>query len=63
VRAAILALPPRCRAVYLMNRMDGLSYSEIARRCGISAKAVEKHMSRALRELRDARERPGAVPT
>jgi RNA polymerase sigma-70 factor (ECF subfamily) len=43
--------------------MDGLSYSEIARRCGISAKAVEKHMSRALRELRDARERPGAVPT
>jgi RNA polymerase sigma-70 factor (ECF subfamily) len=62
-RAAILALPSRCRAVYLMHRIDGLSYPEIARRCGISTKAVEKHMSRALRELRDARERPGAVPT
>jgi RNA polymerase sigma-70 factor (ECF subfamily) len=62
-REAILALPARCRAVYLMHRIDGLSYSEIARRCGISTKAVEKHMSRALRELRDARERPGAVST
>ena len=61
VRAAILRLPSRCRAVYLLHRMDGLSYPEIARRCGISTKAVEKHMSRALRELRDARERAGGV--
>ncbi len=60
-RAAILRLPSRCRAVYLMHRIDGLSYSEIARRCEISTKAVEKHMSRALRELRDARERAGGV--
>lgn len=59
VREAILRLPPRCRAVYLMHRVDGLSYAEIARRCGVSVKAVEKHMSHALRELRDARERPG----
>jgi len=59
VRAAILRLPPRCRAVYLMNRVDGMSYPEIARRCGISVKAVEKHISHALRELRDARERQG----
>jgi RNA polymerase sigma-70 factor (ECF subfamily) len=62
VRAAILRLPSRCRAVYLMHRFDGLSYPEIARRCAISTKAVEKHMSRALRELRDARERAGAAP-
>ena len=61
VRDAILRLPPRCRAVYLMHRVEGQSYPEIARRCGISTKAVEKHMSRALRELRDARERPGAA--
>ena len=62
VRAAILRLPSRCRAVYLMHRFDSLSYPEIARRCGISTKAVEKHMSRALRELRDARERAGDAP-
>jgi len=58
-RDAILGLPPRCRAVYLMHRVEGLSYPEIARRCGISTKAVEKHMSHALRALRDAREPPG----
>ena len=62
-RAAILRLPSKCRAVYLMHRIDGQSYPEIARRCGISTKAVEKHMSRALRELRDARERSGANAT
>jgi RNA polymerase sigma factor (sigma-70 family) len=62
VRDAILALPPRCRAVYLMHRIDGLSYPEIARRSGISVKAVEKQMSRALRALRDARE-PGDAST
>jgi DNA-directed RNA polymerase specialized sigma24 family protein len=40
-----------------MHRVEGLSYPEIARRFGISTKAVEKHMSHALRELRGARER------
>jgi RNA polymerase sigma factor (sigma-70 family) len=59
VRDAILRLPPRCRAVYLMHRVEGLSYPEIARRCDISTKAVEKQMSHALRALRDARERAG----
>ena len=59
VRDAILGLSPRCRAVYLMHRVEGLSYPEIARRCGISTKAVEKQMSNALRALREARERAG----
>lgn len=51
-RSAILGLPDRCREIYLLNRIEGLSYPSIARRCGISVKAVEKHISRALRELR-----------
>ena len=62
VRDAILGLSPRCRAVYLMHRVEGLSYPEIARRCGISTKAVEKQMSLALRALRAARERAGDSP-
>lgn len=52
LRAAILQLPPRCREVYLLHRMDGLSYPEIASHAGISVKGVEKHIGRALRELR-----------
>lgn len=62
VRAAILQLPERCREVYLLNRIEGMSYTEIARHCGISVKAVEKHIGRALRVLRERlaqQERPG----
>ncbi len=52
VRAAILQLPERCRQVYLLNRIEGLSYSQIAQHCGISVKAVEKHIGKALSLLR-----------
>ncbi|HZH44062.1 MAG TPA: sigma-70 family RNA polymerase sigma factor [Lysobacter sp.] len=52
VRAAILRLPTRCREIYLLNRIDGMSYTEISRHCGISVGAVEKNISRALQLLR-----------
>ncbi|MGH8078352.1 MAG: RNA polymerase sigma factor [Lysobacter sp.] len=52
VRAAILQLPTRCRQVYLLNRIEDMSYAEIARHCDISVKAVEKHISKALTMLR-----------
>lgn len=52
VRAAVLRLPPRCREVYLLNRIEDMSYTEIARHCGISVKAVEKHIGKALSLLR-----------
>lgn len=48
LRAAILALPSRCRQVYLLSRADKLTYPQIATRCGISVKTVEKHMVHAL---------------
>lgn len=46
--AAIDALPPRCREVFLLHRRHHLSYTDISRRCGISVKTVEKHVSTAL---------------
>ena len=49
LRLAIAALSPRCRSVFLLSRVDGLTYSEIASKCGISVKTVEKHVSHALR--------------
>ncbi|MEW5835170.1 MAG: RNA polymerase sigma factor [Pseudomonadota bacterium] len=60
LQRALLRLPDRCRQVYLLNRIEGMSYTEIAEHCGISVKAVEKHISRALRLLR---ERLGAYHT
>lgn len=48
LEAAILALPVRCRQIYLLSRMQGMTYMQIATHCGISVKTVEKHMSQAL---------------
>lgn len=51
VEAAIAELPPRAREVFVMHRVDGMKYGEIAAALGISTSAVEKHMARALTRL------------
>jgi RNA polymerase sigma factor (sigma-70 family) len=50
---AVGELPPRCREVFLLHKVDGLSHSEIAARLGISRSMVEKHVMRALSHCRD----------
>ncbi|WP_440224489.1 RNA polymerase sigma factor [Dokdonella sp. MW10] len=52
VRRTLLNLPARTREIYLLSRLNGWTYPVIAQHCGISVKAVEKHISRALRDLR-----------
>jgi RNA polymerase sigma-70 factor (ECF subfamily) len=49
---AILQLPPKCQRVYLLKRVHGMSHADIASRCGISVKMVEKHLATALSQLR-----------
>jgi len=46
-------MPPLRRKVFLMRRLDGLTHGEIALHLGLSTHAVEKHVVRALSELRD----------
>lgn len=48
----ISAIPEKSREVFLMNRIDGLTYNEISERLGVSVKAIEKRMSKALSILR-----------
>lgn len=50
---AISSLPEKHRVVFLMNRIDKLTYREIAERLELSVKAVEKRMHKALIILRD----------
>lgn len=53
VQAAIRELPPRCREVFELSRVNGLRYSEIAESLGISQKTVEAQMGKALRIMRE----------
>lgn len=46
-------MPEKKRVVFLMSRMEGLKYAEIAERLGISVKAVEKRMNGALSLFRE----------
>ncbi|MFC4313759.1 RNA polymerase sigma factor [Steroidobacter flavus] len=41
-------LPERTQRIFLLNRIDELSYAEIARQLGVSVSTVEKEMMRAL---------------
>ena len=54
VRAALRALPERARHAFLLNRVHGRTYGEIARALGVSVSTVEKDLMRALAACRAA---------
>lgn len=51
LRAGVEQLTPRTREVFLMHRLDGRKYREIAAELGISQSAVEKHVAKAVATL------------
>lgn len=53
LQRAIAELSEKQRVVFLMNRIDDLTYKEIADRLGLSVKAVEKRMMQALKLLKE----------
>ena len=46
---ALSLLPPKCKQVFLMSRVDGLKYQQIADMLDLSIKTVEAQMSKALK--------------
>src|SRR3546814_10147821 len=52
LEAAVEQLPDKCRTVFLLSRIEGLSNAEVAQRCGISVKMVEKHLAKAILKCR-----------
>ena len=56
LRERLACLAPRTREIFLLHRVEGLKYREIAKRLGISDSAVEKHIAKALARLMDGNE-------
>ena len=48
----IAVLPERQREIFLMSREENMTYREIALRCGIGEKAVERHIHLTLKFLK-----------
>lgn len=53
LRGGVAQLSPRTREIFLMHRLEGRKYREIAEELGISQSAVEKHVARAMAHLTD----------
>lgn len=51
---AIERLPEKTRVIFLMSRIEDLTYNEIADRLSLSVKTVEGHMVKALKSLRES---------
>jgi RNA polymerase sigma-70 factor (ECF subfamily) len=49
--AAVADLPPQAGRAFRLHKLEGLSHAETARTMGLSVKAVEKHISAALKAL------------
>lgn len=51
-KAIVNELPPRCRDVFILYKVHGMSYKEIAAELQISHSGVEKHIMKALKHFR-----------
>lgn len=49
--AAMMALKPKTREIFLLHRLDELTYGQIAERFGMSVSGVEKQMMKAIAHL------------
>ena len=43
---SVLEMPPRCRKVFLMVKVYGMSYKEVSEQLGIGLSGVEKHVAK-----------------
>lgn len=54
MESVLTQLSPKCRAVLILHRRDGMTYQEIADQIGISVSMVKKYLIQGLRHCRKA---------
>ena len=52
VNDLINSLPKKCKEVFVLRKIEGLGYKEIAQKLSISEKTVENHIGQALKKIR-----------
>lgn len=63
VEVALRGLPERTRHIFLLNRIHGQTYGQIARSMALSQSSVEKHMMRALQVCKASVAEAPAAPS
>lgn len=53
IEKAIESLPQKCKEIFVLNKMENLSYKKIAEAKGISIKTVENQIGIALKKIRE----------
>ena len=51
LQASLARLSPKTRSIFLAHRRDGVSYKDIANQTGLSVKAIERRMSKAIAHI------------
>ncbi|MEM9744175.1 MAG: RNA polymerase sigma factor [Pseudomonadota bacterium] len=59
---AVAQLPPKCRQAFLLRRVDGLTFKQIANRMDISVSAAEKHVALGLARCHEQMSKKGYGP-
>ena len=53
IAVALDALPPKCKAIFVLSRFEGLKNKEISEYLGLSLKTVENQMGIALKKMKE----------
>lgn len=54
ITEALNLLPPKCKEVFLLVKLHGLSYKDAAATLGLSVKTIENQMGKAIKVLRES---------
>ena len=56
---ALAALPPRCREIFMLRKLDGFSQRDVAIRLGLSERTIEEQVARGMKRCEEFLRRRG----